>query len=123
MKNRQGKLKVLVIVVMIVLNIAFAYFYNSSVRQVVSEVAYNDYISLQSQNALIIGKLKEFDDSSRWNEILEEYEEFIMIFDKDGNVVANQNPQTQNIVTEPTYSTQNNINTPNDNFNQNTFNE
>lgn len=88
MKNRQGKLNILVIVVMIVLNIAFAYFYNSSVRQVVSEVAYNDYISLQSQNALIIGKLKEFDDISKWNEILEEYEEYIMIFDKDGQVVA-----------------------------------
>ncbi|MBR3948439.1 MAG: HAMP domain-containing histidine kinase [Clostridia bacterium] len=88
MKNRQGKLNILVIVVMIVLNLAFAYFYNSYVRRVVSEVAYNDYISLQSQNALIIGKLKEFDDSSRWNEILEEYEEYIMIFDKDGNVVA-----------------------------------
>ncbi|MBR2418688.1 MAG: HAMP domain-containing histidine kinase [Clostridia bacterium] len=88
MKNRKGKLNFLIIVIMIIINLAFAYFYNSSVRRIVSEVAYNDYVSLQSQNVLLISKLKEVEDISEWNAMLDGFEECIYIFDKDGQTVA-----------------------------------
>ncbi len=88
MKNRNGRLKILVIILMLVLNIALAHFYNASVRRVVSQVAYNDYISLQSQNAFLVGRLKEQNDISEWDKILDDYQEHIRIYDKDGQVVA-----------------------------------
>lgn len=88
MKNRKGKLNFLIIVIMIIINLAVAYFYNSSVRRIVSEVAYNDYVSLQSQNVLLISKLKEVEDISEWNAMLDGFEECIYIFDKDGQTVA-----------------------------------
>lgn len=88
MKNQNGRLNFLIIIIILVLNIAFAYFYNASVRRVVSNVAYNDYISLQSQNALIITRLKEQEKIEDWDKILDEYQEYIRIYDKDGQLIA-----------------------------------
>lgn len=88
MIRKKGRLNFLVVAVLIAVNILFAYFYNTSVRRVVAQVAHNDYISLQSQNDIIIDRLKAEKDMSSWESILGEYQENIMIFDKFGQVVA-----------------------------------
>lgn len=78
----------IIISVMIVVNITFAYVFNASVRRIMGEVAYNDYITLQSQNVRIVEELKKTGNVADWNTIINAYEENICIFDKDGKVVA-----------------------------------
>ena len=44
---------------MVILNISFAYFYNSAVSKAFVEAANNDYAILQQQNALLVEELKK----------------------------------------------------------------
>lgn len=85
-KNR--KINFLVISVMLVLNVAFGFFYNASVSKVVTEAAYNDYSELQNRNIEIVERLKQQKDTSYWNDIVNQYEENIYIFDRENTVIA-----------------------------------
>ena len=73
---------------MVILNISFAYFYNSAVSKAFVEAANNDYAILQQQNALLVEELKKETDISQWDTIIEPYEEYIVIYDNTNQVVA-----------------------------------
>lgn len=88
MKKINGKLNFVVIIVLIILNVAFAAFYNISVGKFVYQAAYNDYLSLQSQNVSIVDQLKHQRSEEDWNRIIDAYQEHIRIYDKNGQIVA-----------------------------------
>ena len=88
MITHNRKVNFAIIAILIIINISFAYFYNASVSRAVTEAAFKDYGILQQQNATIIEKLKKQSDIADWDDIIEPYEEFIVIYDKDSKAVA-----------------------------------
>lgn len=88
MTIRNRRINLVIIIVMVILNISFAYFYNSAVSKAFVEAANNDYAILQQQNALLIEELKKETDISQWDTIIEPYEEYIVIYDKTNQVIA-----------------------------------
>ena len=85
---RNRRINFIIIIVMVILNISFAYFYNSAVSKAFVEAANNDYAILQQQNALLVEELKKETDISQWDTIIEPYEEYIVIYDKANQVIA-----------------------------------
>lgn len=88
MISRNRKINFIIILIMVVLNVSFAYFYNTAVSKVFFEAANKDYGILQQQNSQIVEKLKAEGDIAMWDNIIEPYEEYIVIYDKDNQVVA-----------------------------------
>lgn len=88
MISRNRKINFIIILIMVVLNVSFAYFYNTAVSKVFIEAANKDYGILQQQNSQIVEKLKAEGDIAMWDNIIEPYEEYIVIYDKDNQVVA-----------------------------------
>ncbi len=87
MITRNRRINFLIIILMIIINVSFAYFYNTSVSRSMAEAANKDYGILQQQNSLIIETLK-MSDVSKWDEIIESYDEYIVIYDKENQVIA-----------------------------------
>ena len=85
---RNRRINFIIIIVMVILNISFAYFYNSAVSKAFVEAANNDYAILQQQNALLVEELKKETDISQWDTIIEPYEEYIVSYDKANQVIA-----------------------------------
>lgn len=65
--------------------VAFAFLYNNAVTQAITDAAYNDKEILQSYNNEIIGKLIEADSVQDWTEIVEQYEDVIIVIENDDN--------------------------------------
>ena len=85
---RNRKINFIIIIVMVVLNVSFAYLYNTAVSKAFVEAANKDYGILQQQNSQIVEKLKAESDMVLWDDIIEPYEEYIVIYDKNNQVVA-----------------------------------
>ena len=68
--------------------VAFAYSYNASVTRAVADVAYNDRAILQSYNNEIIGKLTEEESIESWSEIVEQYEDIVIVIENSENKVV-----------------------------------
>ena len=88
MISHKRKINIAVILLLMIVNISFAYFYNAAVSKAVTEAAYADYANIQQQNIEIIEKLKSQNDISEWKEILDGYEEHIVIYDKNTKAVV-----------------------------------
>ncbi len=78
------------LMIMILLGViaAFAYSYNVSVTRAVADVAYNDRAILQRYNNEIIEKLSEEDSIETWSEIVEQYEDIVIVIENSENKVV-----------------------------------
>ncbi len=78
------------LMIMILLGViaAFAYSYNVSVTRAVADVAYNDRAILQSYNNEIIGKLTEEDSTETWSEVVEQYEDIVIVIENSENKIV-----------------------------------
>ena len=67
---------------------AFAYSYNSYVTTVVANAAYNDNAILHKYNNEIISKLVEEESLQGWSEIVEQYEDIVIVIENSSNKVV-----------------------------------
>ena len=67
---------------------AFAYSYNSYVTTVVADAAYNDNAILHKYNNEIISKLVEEESLQGWSEIVEQYEDIVIVIENSSNKVV-----------------------------------
>ncbi len=79
---------ILVFLIMLGVIAGFAYSYNLSVTKAVVEVAYNDRESLQSYNTEIIGKLTAQESTDSWSEIVEQYQDIVIVIENSDNAVV-----------------------------------
>lgn len=87
--NNNRLINIIIIFILVVCNIGFAYFYNASVTEAVTQAAYNDYEILQNYTTEIIEKLCSRKSTSDWNEVIEGYQDIIIVIeDSSNNVVA-----------------------------------
>lgn len=82
--SQNKKVNILVILVFLGAIIGIAYKYNSYISNIVSEAALRDRTILQSYNNEIIGKLISQESTDEWSDIVEQYEELVIIIE-DGN--------------------------------------
>lgn len=68
--------------------IAFAFLYNSSVTKTVTDELYNDQEILQEYNTEIIEKLKAESSIENWTEIIEQYEDVVIVIENSKNKVV-----------------------------------
>lgn len=78
----------LVILILLCVIVAFAYSYNLSVTTAVANAAYNDREILQNYNTEIIEKLTEEPDSSTWTNIVEQYNDIVIVIENSNNQVV-----------------------------------
>lgn len=86
--NRNRKTNVLVILIFLGVIVAFAYSYNASVTRAVADDAYNDKVILQNYNTEIIGKLTQEESPDAWSEIVEQYEDIVIVIENSENKVV-----------------------------------
>ncbi len=85
-QNRKANLMVILIFLGVI--IAFAYSYNSYVTTVVADAAYNDREILQNYNNEIIRKLVSRESVASWSEIVEQYEDIVIVIENSSNKVV-----------------------------------
>lgn len=85
-QNKKANFMVILIVLCAV--IAFAYSYNSYVTTVVADAAYNDKEILHSYNSEIIRKLTAQESVADWSEIVEQYDDIVIVIENSSNKVV-----------------------------------
>ncbi|MBO5937586.1 MAG: HAMP domain-containing histidine kinase [Clostridia bacterium] len=86
--SHNRKANILVTLIFLGVIIAFAYSYNSYVTMTVANAAYNDREILQDYNNEIIRKLISKDSVSEWSEIVEQYEDIVIVIENSSNKVV-----------------------------------
>lgn len=86
--KQSKKADFMVILIFLCAVIAFAYSYNSYVTTVVADAAYNDKEILQDYNAEIIRKLTAQESVGAWSEIVEQYEDIVIVIENSSNKVV-----------------------------------
>ena len=86
--GQNRKTNIFVILICLGVIIAFAFSYNTYVTRVVADAAYNDKEILQSYNNEIIRKLVSQDSVSEWSEIVEQYEDIVVVIENSSNKVV-----------------------------------
>lgn len=82
------KANFLLVLVLLGVVVAFAYSYNAYVTTIVADAAYNDRDILQKYNNEVISKLIEEDSVSSWSEIVEQYEDVVIVIENSSNKVV-----------------------------------
>ncbi len=82
------KANFLLVLVLLGVVVAFAYSYNAYVTTIVADAAYNDRDILQKYNNEVISKLIEEDSVSTWSEIVEQYEDVVIVIENSSNKVV-----------------------------------
>ncbi len=82
------KANFLMVLVLLGVITAFAYSYNAYITSVVADAAYNDKAILHGYNNEIISKLVEEDSVSDWSEIVEQYEDVVIVIENSSNKVV-----------------------------------
>lgn len=78
----------LVILILLAAVVAFAFSYNSSVTTAVTNAAYNDNRTLLAYNNEIIKKLVSEPSVETWSDIIEQYEEVVIVIENSENDVV-----------------------------------
>ncbi len=86
--SQNRKANFMVILIFLGAIIAFAYSYNSYVTTVVADAAYNDREILQNYNNEIIRKLVSQESVAGWSEIVEQYEDIVIVVENSSNKVV-----------------------------------
>ncbi len=76
------------ILIMLCVIAAFAFSYNASVTKTVADAAYNDRVILHSYNSEIVEKLVSKESIDRWSEIVEQYEDIVIVIENEDNEVV-----------------------------------
>ncbi len=82
------KANFLLVVVLLGVVVAFAYSYNAYVTTIVADAAYNDRDILQKYNNEVISKLIEEESVGSWSEIVEQYEDIVIVIENSSNKVV-----------------------------------
>lgn len=85
-KDRKANLVVILLFLGVI--IAFAYSYNASVTTAVTDSAYNDEESLKKYNNEIVEKLVNTDSINEWSEIVEQYQDIVIVIEDSSNEVV-----------------------------------
>ncbi len=86
MGSKRSNLAAFLIILSVV--VAFAFSYNAYVTRTVADAAYNDKQILQSYNAEIVLKLIEEESIEGWNEIVEQYQDIVIVIENEDNDVV-----------------------------------
>lgn len=86
--SHNRKANILVTLIFLGVIIAFAFAYNSYVTMSVADAAYNDKEILQNYNNEIIRKLISEDSVAGWSEIVEQYEDIVIVIENSSNKVV-----------------------------------
>lgn len=82
------KTNFLLVILLLGVVVAFAYSYNAYVTTIVADAAYNDREILHKYNNEIISKLIEEESVSSWSEIVEQYEDVVIVIENSSNKVV-----------------------------------
>ncbi len=82
------KTNFLLVLILLGVIAAFAYSYNAYVTRVVADAAYNDREILHNYNNEIISKLISEDSIGSWSEIVEQYEDVVIVIENSSNKVV-----------------------------------
>ena len=82
------KANFLLVIVLLGVVVAFAYSYNAYLTTIVADAAYNDRDILQKYNNEVISKLIEEESVSSWSEIVEQYEDVVIVIENSSNKVV-----------------------------------
>ncbi len=86
--KQNKKANFMVILILLCAVIAFAYSYNSYVTTAVADAAYNDKEILHSYNSEIIRKLTAQESVANWSEIVEQYDDIVIVIENSSNKVV-----------------------------------
>lgn len=86
--GQNRKTNIFVILICLGVTVACAFAYNSYVTRVVADAAYNDKEILQSYNNEIIRKLVSQESVAGWSEIVEQYEDIVVVIENSSNKVV-----------------------------------
>ena len=86
--NSGRKARITFFFIMLGVVVAFAFSYNASVTRTVSDAAYNDKTILQQYNAEIIEKLVAKQSIDQWSEIVEQYEDIVVVIENGENEIV-----------------------------------
>ncbi len=86
--KQDKKANILVILILLGAIVAFAFSYNSSVTTTVTNAAYNDQETLLEYNNEIIRKLIAEPSVSTWTNIVEQYEDVVIVIENSENDVV-----------------------------------
>ena len=86
--GQNRKTNIFVILIFLGVIAAFAFAYNSYVTRVVADAVYNDKETLQSYNNEIIRKLVAQDSVAGWSDIVEQYENIVVVIENSSNKVV-----------------------------------
>ena len=86
--RQSKKADFMVILIFLCAVIAFAYSYNSYVTTIVADAAYNDKEILHDYNSEIIRKLTAQGSVAAWSEIVEQYEDIVIVIENSSNKVV-----------------------------------
>lgn len=83
-----NKTNILLVLIILGVIAAFAYSYNAYVTTVVADEMYNDRDILYSYNNEIISKLVDEESIAGWSEIVEQYEDVVIVIENSSNKVV-----------------------------------
>lgn len=86
--NTGKKANIAFFFIMLAVIVAFAFTYNASVTRTVADAAYNDKTILQAYNAEIIEKLTSKQSIDQWSEIVEQYEDIVIVIENGENEIV-----------------------------------
>lgn len=86
--NRNKRTELMVIFILLGVIVAFAFSYNASVTRAVADVAYNDKTILHAYNSEIISKLTEEKSTATWTEIVEQYDDIVIVIENSENKIV-----------------------------------
>lgn len=86
--GQSKKANFMVILILLCAVVAFAYSYNSYITTVVADAAYNDKEILHNYNSEIISKLTAQESVASWSEIVEQYEDIVIVIENSSNKVV-----------------------------------
>ena len=86
--GQSRKTNIFVMLIFLGVVVAFAFSYNAYVTRVVADEAYNDKEILQSYNNEIIRKLVAQESVAGWSEIVEQYEDIVVVIENSSNKVV-----------------------------------
>lgn len=86
--GQNRKTNIFVILIFLGVIVAFAFSYNAYVTRVVADAAYNDREILQSYNNEIIRKLVAQESVADWSDIVEQYEDIVVVIENSSNKVV-----------------------------------
>lgn len=86
--KQNKKANFMVILIFLCAVIAFAYSYNSYITTMVADAAYNDKEILHNYNSEIIRKLTSQESVAGWSEIVEQYEDIVIVIENSSNKVV-----------------------------------